>query len=346
MRIALDAMGGDFAPEQTVKGAYEFLQETAREDVSVLLAGPENILKEEISKYDFDPSRYDLIPTSQIVAMDEKPARVVKTKPDSSLVRAVQSVKDGQADGIISAGNTGAMVAASLFLIQRITGVRRPALCPFIPTAHGGFVLCDAGANVDVRARDLVQFALMARAYIIHLFDHLKPRVGLLNIGAEAGKGNDMTNRAYGHLAEHVTNFIGNVEARDLFAGVVDVVVCDGFVGNILVKFGEGVIQHLAEWAKSKLKRHPVSLLSLPLMKPALKDLYHELDHEEYGGWPLLGLNGVSIVCHGSSSSKAIKNALKTATRCVTGNLIADIEENISAHLDIFEEKNAIPSTS
>ena len=178
--------------------------------------------------------------------LNDRPARILKTKRDSSLVKTVEMVQTGEADAAVSAGNTGAFLSASLFLLDRIPGVRRPAICPLIPTAHGGFLLCDAGANVDVRARDLVQFALMARAYSIHIFNHPKPRVGLLNIGTEVGKGNDLTVRAYDLLAEHVDNFIGNVEARDLFAGVADVVVCDGFVGNIVIKIVEGMVLHVS----------------------------------------------------------------------------------------------------
>lgn len=345
MRIALDAMGGDHAPEQIVKGTFDFLREVPDQDITVVLVGHQDVLRETVRKYSFDPHRIHIVHASDTVAMDEKPARIVKTKPESSLVKAVKLVRNDEADGIISAGNTGALLSASLFLLKRIPGVRRPALCPFIPTPCGGFVLSDAGANVDVRASDLVQFAVMARAYSMHMFDHPQPRTGLLNIGTEPGKGNELTLKAHDLLAEHVHDFVGNVEPRDLFSGAADVVVCDGFVGNILVKFGEGLIKNVADWAKKKLKRHPISLFSLPLMRPALKDLAHDLDPEEYGGWPLLGLNGVSIVCHGSSSAKAIKNALKTATRCVSENLINSIAKGINAHLDIFQENHALTTS-
>lgn len=340
MRIALDGMGGDHAPQQTVKGAVEFVRDRAYSDHKVVLVGEPAALEAELRKYSYDSDRIDLVPASQVVAMDEKPARIVKTKPDSSLVKAVTLVRDKQADGIVSAGSTGALLAASLFLLKRIPGVRRPAICPYLPSESGGFVICDAGANVDVRPSHLVQFALMASAYSQHLFGLPSPRIGLLNIGTEATKGNEITVEAYKLLREGFENFVGNVEARDLFNDVADVVVCDGFVGNILVKFGEGLVRHLVNWGKDTLKKHPISMLSLPLMRPALKDLGHQLDHEETGGWPLLGLNGISIVCHGSSNAKAIKNALISATRCVTENLIESIASGIKEHLDLFKETN------
>jgi glycerol-3-phosphate acyltransferase PlsX len=342
MRIALDAMGGDHAPEQTVKGTYNFLQNYPDEDISIILIGPEDALKSELRKHAFDLDRIEIVNASDVVDMYDRPARIVKSKRNSSLVRAVELVQSGEAEGAVSAGSTGALLSASLFLLHRIPGVRRPAVCPLIPTAHGGFLLCDAGANVDVRARDLVQFALMARANSIHLFDHPRPRIGLLNIGTEAGKGNDLTIRAHTLLTDHVDNFVGNVEARDLFAGVADVVVCDGFVGNILLKIVEGMVLHVTGWARNKLKQHPISQLALPLMRPALKDLAQALDYEEHGGSPLLGVNGVVVVGHGTSSARAIMNAIRTAARAVRGNLIESIRRGIEAHLDIFEETHVV----
>ncbi|UCD39155.1 MAG: phosphate acyltransferase PlsX [Fidelibacterota bacterium] len=342
MRIALDAMGGDHSPEQTVKGAFDFLQSSCGQGSQVILVGQSDALRAEVKKHRFNPSQLEIVHTEKIVDMHDRPARIVKTKRNSSLVQAVELVRRGEADGAVSAGSTGALLSAALFLLHRIPGVRRPAVCPLIPTAQGGFLLCDAGANVDVRARDLVQFALMARANSVHLFDHPRPRIGLLNIGTEAGKGNDLTIRAHGLLAQHVDNFIGNVEARDLFAGVADVVVCDGFVGNILLKVIEGMVLHVAGWAQEKLKQHPISQLAVPLMRPALKDLAQELDYEEHGGSPLLGVNGVVIVCHGTSSARAIMNGLKTAIRCLTEELLGSIRRGIEAHLDIFEERNAV----
>jgi glycerol-3-phosphate acyltransferase PlsX len=318
MRIALDTMGGDHAPEQTVKGAVEYVRRYPKDQLTVTLVGSEPILREEIAKYSIDPDRIDIVHTSEVVEMHDRPARILKTKRDSSLVKAVELLQAGKVDAAVSAGNTGAFLSASLFL------------------------LCDAGANVDVRARDLVQFALMARAYSIHIFNHPKPRVGLLNIGTEVGKGNDLTVRAYDLLAEHIDNFIGNVEARDLFAGVADVVVCDGFVGNIVIKIVEGMVLHVSGWARKKVKRYPLSQLVLPLMRPALRDLVQELDYEEHGGSPLLGLNGVVVVAHGSSSARAIMNALNTAHRSVSENLITSIQQGIEAHLDIFEERNGV----
>ena len=340
MRLALDAMGGDKAPAETVKGAYEFLQSTDS-SISIILVGQEEAVSRELARHRFDPARISLVPATQVIGMEEKPAKIFKTRPDSSVVKAVQLVKDGKADGVISAGSTGAMLSASLMLLGRIPGVRRPAIGTFIPSESGGFLLCDVGANLDVRATDLVQFALMARAYAIHEMHLENPRIGLLNIGTEAGKGNEVTQRAYGLMQIHVNGFIGNVEATDLFAGVADVVVCDGFVGNMVLKLSEGLVINLGKWIKANLKRHFLSMLALPLLQPAVKELRHALDWEEYGGAPLLGVNGVSIVCHGSSSSKAIKNALRAAMESINGNLIEGIERRIAKHLDINGEQHA-----
>lgn len=342
MRIALDAMGGDYAPEQTVKGALDYLRQRPDKNITVILVGHEDAIGAQVKKYSFDRSRIDIIHTPEVVSMNDRPARIVKTKRNSSLVRIVELVKSGEVDGAVSAGSTGALLSASLFMLNRIPGVRRPALCPLIPTAHGGFLLCDAGANVDVRARDLVQFAIMARANSIHIFNHPRPRIGLLNIGAEAGKGNELTMRAHDLFVEHVDDFVGNVEARDVFAGVADVVICDGFVGNTILKIIEGMVLHVSTWGQDKLKQHPISKLALSLiLRPALKDIAKELNYEEHGGSPLLGINGILVVCHGISNARAIMNALKTAARCVTEQLIASIQRGIEAHLDIFEEHHA-----
>ena len=337
MRLALDAMGGDRAPAETVKGAYEFLQSTDS-SISIVLVGQAEPVSQEMARHPFDPARISLLPASQVVAMEEKPAKIFKTKPDSSVVKAVQLVKDGKADAVISAGSTGALLTASLMLLGRIPGVRRPAISTFIPSESGGFLLCDVGANLDARATDLVQSALMARAYAIHKMHLENPRIGLMNIGHEAGKGNEMTQQAYGLMQIHVNGFIGNVEATDIFAGAADVVVCDGFVGNMMLKLSEGLVINLGKWIKATMKRHVLSMLALPLLQPAIKDLRRELDWEEYGGAPLLGVNGISIVCHGSSSSKAIKNALRAAMESINGNLIEGIESRIAKHLDINGE--------
>lgn len=342
MQIALDAMGGDRTPKESVKGAIDFLSATEGQDVSVILVGIKDALRNELAKYTYDATRIKIAHASQIVSNNEKPARIHKTKADSSLVKAVQMVKSGEAMGVVSAGNTGALMTTSLFLLGRISGVRRPTLCPWFPTAHGGFLLCDAGANVDVRARDLVQFALMSRAYFTHLFNNPNPRIGLLSIGEEVGKGNDIVNRAYAMFKKYVKNFVGNIEANRLFEDTTDVIVCDGFIGNTILKMAEGLVKHLAYWANMKLEQHKISLFSLPLMYPALNDLRKGLDSEEHGGTPLLGINGVSVVCHGSSSAKAFMNGLLAARDCVNNNLIEAIKNGIGEHLDLFEDDQNI----
>jgi len=328
MRIALDAMGGDHAPEQTVKGAFDFLCQSPDEDVTVILVGCEDTVKAETVKYPFDMTRIDIIHAPEVVSMNDRPARIVKTKRDSSLVRTVELVKSGEADGAVSAGSTGALLSASLLLLDRIPGVRRPAVCPLIPSDHGGFLLCDAGANVDVRASDLVQFALMARANSIHIFDHSRPHIGLLNIGTEAGKGNELTLKAHDLFLTHVDNFVGNVEACDLFAGVADVVICDGFVGNILMKFAEGLGMTLARWLPGLLGEH----LSPQAMRQAREGLAALTNIAEVGGGgPLFGIDGVVIVGHGRARAASVAAAINLARKMVDLGMVEAMRQELAA---------------
>ena len=265
---------------------------------------------------------------------------------DSSLVKSIQLVKDGEAQAAVSAGNTGALLTSSLFLIGKIPGIRRPAFAPFIPTNNGGFILCDAGANADSKPQHLVQFALMASAYIEHLKNRPNPKVALLNIGREENKGNELMSNAYPMLKTHVRNFIGNIESRYILEGKADVVICDGFTGNIVLKLTEGIISHLMGWIQERIKVHSADNDISSIITPVFTDIKNTLDHEEHGATPLLGINGVVMKCHGSSSERGIKNSIIAAQKTVEGKLIDGIADRLSRHSDIFDEDIAISETN
>ena len=238
------------------------------------------------------------------------------------------------------------MLTSSLFLIGKIPGIRRPAFAPFIPTNNGGFILCDAGANADSKPQHLVQFALMASAYIEHLKNRPNPKVALLNIGLEENKGNELMTNAYPMLKTHVRNFIGNIESRYILEGKADVVICDGFTGNIVLKLTEGIISHLMGWIQERIKVHSADNDISSIITPVFTDIKNTLDHEEHGATPLLGINGVVMKCHGSSSERGIKNSIIAAQKTVEGKLIDGIADRLSRHSDIFDEDIAISETN
>ncbi|MBC8214530.1 MAG: phosphate acyltransferase PlsX [Candidatus Marinimicrobia bacterium] len=337
MKIALDAMGGDHAPHSTVQGAFEYIKEFGSDSAEILLLGHQDRLDRLIKEYNDPFKKVSIIHAPQVVDTDEIPSKIFKTKPDSSLVKAVELVKIGEADAVVSSGNTGALMVSSLFLLGKIKGIRRPTLAPFIPTKTGGFILCDAGANTDVKPHNLVQFAIMAQAYIEHLEGWKNPSVALLNIGSEETKGNELTRSTFPLMKSHVSNFIGNIEARYVLNGKADVVVTDGFTGNILLKTIEGALSHMMDWFHESIKSHPICRLSAPLMAPAIKDLKKSMDYEEHGATPLLGVNGIAMKCHGSSTFRGIKSSLIAAKKAFDENLITDIAYRISEHLDIIE---------
>lgn len=327
MRLALDAMGGDHAPEVTVDGAIQAARETGHE---VILVGREHLLRSELAKYDTKGLPLTVVNASETIGMDESPALAVRQKKDASLSVAARLVADGKADALVSAGNSGAAMAAALLAMRRINGVSRPAIATVMPTVNGTCVILDVGANVDCKPRNLQQFAIMGKAYVQNVFGIDNPRVGLLSIGEEDSKGNELTLATIELLKESQLNFIGNVEGRDIPRGKCDVTVCDGFVGNIILKFGEGVAEMMLKLVKDELKAHPIAWASLPFLWAALRDLRKKVDYAEHGGAPLLGVNGVCIISHGRSSSKAIKNALRAAARCVETNVNAEINKQIA----------------
>ncbi len=327
MKIALDVMGGDFAPQATIQGALQALQQ-ADSQFEIVLVGPEDRIRAELGRS--MPPKVHLHLANEIVTMDDRGSKVLKTKPDSSLVQGIQLVKKGQVDGFISAGNTGAIMATSLLLLGRIKGVRRPALGVYIPTQKGGKILCDVGANPEAKPHHLLQFAIMAVHYLKHVEGIENPLVGLINIGIESNKGSELYVESYRLLKTGLPNFIGNVEGRHIFTTEAHVLVCDGFVGNTLLKFAEGWISTFGTLIKESLRERLSYQLGALLLKPVFESIKKQYDYEEHGGTPLLGINGVCIISHGSSSAKAIKNSLLVAKKCIKENLIEDIRKGVT----------------
>ena len=330
MRVALDAMGGDFAPLEIVNGAIEAVKEI---DCEVILVGDKAKIEEILHKH----SGWENLPitvhhASQTIDMHDQPSVAVRRKKDASVVVATQLVKEGNCDAVIAAGSTGAAVAAALFGLGRIKGVERPTIATPIPNLTGTTILLDSGANVDSKPKHLVQSAIMGSIYAEFIMGMSKPRVGLLNIGEEETKGNEQALATLPLLKQLRTiNFIGNVEGRDIPKGTVDVVVCDGFVGNIVLKLGEGLASAIMQLIKDAIGKSGVlTKLASLLVLPALRSLKKKLDYAEYGGAPLLGVDGGFIICHGSSKAKAIKNAIRVAKEFSEQRVVEHIRDNIA----------------
>ncbi len=315
MRIVVDAMGGDDAPAVEVEGAAAALRES-EPDLRIQLVGDETRVRAELERLGVSAEpRLSVIHAPERIEMGEDPARQVRRKKGASIAVATERLRDGRADGLVSAGNTGAVVASSLLTLGRIAGVRRPGIATFLPSPTGGAVLLDVGANSDCTPQHLVQFAVMGSIFARKLLGREDPKVGLLNIGEESSKGNKLVQTTYPLLQASGLNFVGNVEGRDIFRGGVDVVVCDGFVGNVVLKFSESVIhlmKHLVKEEIGDALRHKLGAL---LLRPVFKSLSQQLNYEEYGGAPLLGVDGVVIIAHGSSSPRAIASAVRVAVR-------------------------------
>lgn len=326
MKIALDAMGGDFAPREIVLGAIQACREFGAE---VILVGIENEIRPILDQQQIAGLKLEIYPASEIIAMDEHPANAVKRKKDSSLVVANRLVKEGKADAVISMGNTGAAMAASLFTLGRIDGIKRPAIASVMPTKTGISIILDAGANADCEPENLLEFAYMGSAYVEHILGISNPKVGLLSIGEEETKGNKLTVEAHQLLKNSNLNFIGNIEGRDVHRGVCDVIVCDGFVGNVVLKLSEGLASVLLGWLKEAIGANVFSMMGGLLLKASLKKILTPMDPAEYGGMPLLGLNGISMIGHGSSKAKAVKNAIKAATKAVNQDIVGAIGQTI-----------------
>lgn len=327
MRIVVDGMGGDNAPKAIVKGCVDFLQSNTKDEI--IITGNKDDIERELSAYD-KSSRITIVHTSEVISCNESPTMAIRRKKDSSLVRALKMVKDGEADAILSAGSTGALLTGATLIIGRIKGINRAALAPILPGEKGPFMLMDAGANVDCKPRNLVQFASMGKAYTQSVLGVNEPKIGLINIGTEEEKGNEMVKETYGLLKASTVNFAGNIEARELMKGEVHVAVADGFVGNAVLKASEGVAALIMTKLKSGFKSSLKAKLGALLMKSSLIEFKKEFDYREYGGTPFLGVKGICIKAHGSSDSLAIKNALKQAKLCKERDIINKIKEELS----------------
>lgn len=337
MRIAVDAMGGDYAPEEIVRGAVMAASEL---NVEIALVGDQKQLEQELHKYDLNNSIISIVPASQVIAMDEHPAAAVRKKSDSSIMVATDLVKKGEAQAVVSAGNTGAAMAAAKLRLRSIPGIERPAIATVIPTEQDKCLLLDVGANADCKPKHLLHFALMGSIYVEKIWGIDKPKVGLLNIGEEETKGNELSIATYELLKHSNLNFIGNVEGRDITRGEVDVIVCDGFVGNVVLKFGEGLASSIFQLIKGEIKKNWIAKLGVVFLVPIFKALKKKMDYTEYGGAPLLGVNGVAIISHGSSKDKAIKNAIRVAKEVVEGQVVDNICQGV-AKLGVEEECTA-----
>ena len=326
MRIALDAFGSDNAPFPEIEGAVLAIKEDLCDEV--ILVGDEETITKELGKYFFDPARITVVHASERIEMGDSASTSVRTKKDSSLVRAIDLYNQKKADVVVSAGNTGAVMAASLLGYGRIKNVLRPAIAVVFPTQEGHEILLDMGANVDCTAENLLQFAQLGSMYFQFFFKCDKPRVSLLNIGEESAKGNAITKQAYQLLnASTDINFIGNIEGKDIIRGVTDVIVCDGFVGNVVLKTVEGVGFSIFEILKEQINKDWVAKVGAMLSYPVYSYMKKKLDHTEYGGALLVGLNGISVVCHGRSNSKAMKNAIRFADRIAKSGFVAHAKE-------------------
>lgn len=327
MKIIVDAMGGDNAPEAIVKGCL-----LARDEynVNIVLSGKEDILKKCIESETKDYRNIEILNAEDVITNDDKPVMAIRRKKESSLVKALYAVKNNEVDAIVSAGSTGALLSGATLIIGRVGGLERPALAPFIPTDKGFSLLVDAGANVDCKPEYLIDFAIMGSIYVKHVLNIDNPRVGLLNIGGEEGKGNKLAIDTYELLKNSDLNFSGNIESRYVLNGEVDVIVADGFAGNVLLKSIEGTASYIMKGLKEELTSTFISKIGALLVKPSLRNFKKRLDYGEVGGAMLLGVNAPVIKAHGSSDSIAIKNAIKQTKNILDNNVVELIRESIS----------------
>ncbi len=314
MHIALDVMGGDHGPVELVSGALKAVDEL---DVHVTLVGDEQLIREQLRGAGGKSSRIHVCPTTEIIKMHESPFEAVRKKKDASIVVAFRLLKEKKVDAVVSAGNSGATMASAIKMLGRLKGVSRPGIASVFPTLKKPSVMMDVGANVDCRPLHLFEFGVMASAFSTVLCNIARPRIGLLSIGEEGTKGNTLVKTAHELFQESSLNFVGNVEGRDIFQGDVDVIVCDGFVGNACLKVSEGLGEAIQQMLKSEIEKSFLAKVGYSLAKNAFGNFKKRVDYAEYGGAPLLGLNGIGIVCHGRSNTLAIKNAIKVATEMV-----------------------------
>ena len=329
VKIALDAMGGDYAPLETVKGAVEAL--AATDDIYLYIVGKEDAINDELQKYEYDKKRVEIVPADEVIETAEPPVMAIRQKKNSSMVKALYLVKDGTCDAFVSAGSSGAILVGGQLIVGRLPGVERAPLGAMVPSETGRFLLFDCGANVDARSQQLEQFAKMGSIYVENVLGIKNPRVGIVNIGAEEEKGNLLVKETFPILKEcKDINFIGSVEARDILSGMADVVVCDAFSGNIILKTVEGVADVLVRKIKEGMMTTTRSKVGALLVKPALKNTLKMFSVEEYGGAPLLGLKGLVVKTHGNSKAIEIKNSLLQCKTFKEQRINEQIKEKLS----------------
>jgi glycerol-3-phosphate acyltransferase PlsX len=337
MKIAVDAMGGDNAPHAVVAGAVQAAKEYG---TGIILVGIEQLIHAELEKHPRAKSLpIEVRNATEVVDMLDSPATVFRRKKDSSIRVANELVKSGEAVAVISAGHTGAAMATSLFVLGKLEGIERPAIATFMPTIKGTSIILDVGANVDCKPNHLLQFAVMGDVYAKYLLKQPNPCVGLLSIGEEATKGNELTREAFKLLTETSLNFIGNVEGRDVMSGKVDVVVCDGFIGNVVLKVSEAVAETIGLMIRENIGDNLIKKLGYVMMRPAFRALKRRVDYAEYGGAPLVGINGISIISHGHSSDQAIKNAIRVAAELVKLEVNRHLRENMNKNMELAKAK-------
>jgi glycerol-3-phosphate acyltransferase PlsX len=337
MIIAVDAMGGDFSPKSTVEGAILAAKDLKHK---ILLVGDKNLILEEILKYkkkrNYLHYNIEIINATETIHMNEHPVMAVRSKKNSSIAICAKLVSNGDADCFVSIGNSGAVMTAALFYLKRIKGILRPAISTVFPTISGNCIISDIGANVDCKPEHLVQFGIMSSLFCEKVNCIKNPKVGLLSIGKEPTKGNELTFATFDLFKKTNINFIGNIEGMDIPKAKADVVICDGFVGNIILKFGEGITEMMIKLVKKEFKKNPMAWASIPFMWIATKYIKKRVDYSEFGGAPLLGVNGVCIVGHGSSNGKAVKNAIFAGVKAVEQNIVDDIKKSIINYNKIF----------
>lgn len=327
-KIAIDVMGGDFAPVNEIEGVIKAFNELGNDaNFEIVLVGNEDLITSHLKNYDISGVRYSIFHTSDVVTMKDDPTAVYKTKRESSLYKGMELLKNKEVDAFLSAGNTGAMLSFATLMLGRIKGVSRPTIGTFFPTMQNRpTLILDVGANVDCKPRFLYEFAIMGSIYYKLMLGVDKPKIGLLSIGEEETKGNEVVLETLKMLKNDDSNFHGNIEGRDIFKGVVDVVVCDGFTGNIVLKLAESFLTFFKSKIKNYAEKSIVNKIKVLTMKPTLKDIMKEFDYQEYGGVPLLGVNGIVMISHGSSSPKAIKNMIYRTVEVLEKELNKNIE--------------------
>jgi len=324
-------MGGDFAPQSAVEGALYSIQE--RDDLIISLIGKKEKIETELFRHTFNANRIQIFDADEIVTMADSATKIMKTKPDSSLIKGIQLHKEGMIDGFVSMGNTGAVLTSALLILGRIQNVKRPTIGAFLPNTKTGCLLLDVGASLEVRAEHLFQFALMGQIFYSHMLGVKNPTVGLLNVGEEKTKGTSLLVETY-ELLSKLSNFKGNIEGRDILHGTTDIIVCDGYVGNVILKFAGSIYPFIKSKAKQHIGKNFPSILGMKLIQKPLQNFEKEMDYQEYGGVPLLGVNGTVVIGHGKSTPRAFMNAILNARKMVHENINKIIRDNIADHFN------------